>query len=211
MDRTSLPDTPGGQDPLELALARELRTGERVLWRERQLARIVTKGFGLYLFAIPWTAFAVFWTAMAAVGVSTMQSDVGGGLLAWAFPLFGVPFIIIGMGMLSIPFVPLLQRGKVLYAITDRRLLKLTLGRTLKVDSIPARRVGAITRIERPDGSGSLKIAVSVGTDSDGDKQTEHFEIGDVKDVLRAHDLAAQIGHDAGASGRFSPSASNPT
>ena len=184
-----------GPDGLAMALARELRSGERVLWQGRQLARVSKKAFGIYLFAIPWTAFALFWTAMASFGASALQSETG--FLSWAFPLFGVPFVVVGLAMLSAPFMPLWRKGKVLFAITDQRLIELKLGRSLDIKSVPARRIGMIERNETRDGSGTLKIAVKVGTDSDGDRHTEYFELGEVNDVLTAHDKAAFIGKSA--------------
>ena len=187
-----MPPAVSGPDPLDLALKREMRSAERVLWQGRQLARVSSKGFGLYFFAIPWTAFALFWTAMAGWGASEMQEDTG--FLSWAFPLFGLPFILIGLAMMSAPFLPLFNKGKVAFAVTNQRLIRIRLGRKLDVKSVPARRIGHIERTEGRDGAGTLKIAVSVGTDSDGDRHTEYFELGEVQDVLRAHDEVAELG-----------------
>ena len=159
-----------------------------MLWQGRQLGRVAIAGFLIYLFAIPWTAFSLFWTAMAASGIETAQDEMGAGILAWAFPLFGVPFIVVGFGMMSVPFLPLLERGKVLFAITSQRVLKLRLGRTLDVKACPADRIGQIERRERSDGTGSLKLAVAVGRDSDGDASVERFEIGEISDVFAAHE-----------------------
>ena len=192
MDRMTMPSGPMGQDALDLALKREMRTGERVVWQGRQIARVSGKGFGLYFFAIPWTAFALFWTAMASLGAREMQSETG--FLSWAFPLFGVPFILIGLAMLSAPFLPLFDRGKVIFAVTNQRVLKIRLGRKLDIKSVPGRRIGQIERNENRDGSGRLKIAVRVGTDNDGDRHTEDFELGEVEDVLGAHDEIADLG-----------------
>ena len=172
---------------LDLALSRELRDGERVMWRGPKLARISARGFGLYIFAIPWTAFAVFWTAMASAGVGSIEGDGWESVLAWAFPMFGLPFVAVGVGMLSVPFMPLWESGKVLFAITNQRALKLRLGGTLDVQSCPAERIGYIERRERRDGTGSLRLSVSVGRDSDGDKTVEHFDIGDIADVFAAN------------------------
>ena len=55
-----------------MALHRELREGEKVVWQGMKLARVEPKGFAIYFFAIPWTAFSLFWTAMAAWGTSAM-------------------------------------------------------------------------------------------------------------------------------------------
>jgi len=187
-----MPPVVSGPAPLDLALKREMRSGERVLWQGRQIARLSSKSFGIYLFAIPWTAFALFWTAMVSWGASEMQSETGA--LSWAFPLFGVPFIVIGLGMMSAPFLPLFNKRKVAFAVTNQRLIRIRLGRKLDIKSIPARRIGHIERTEGHDGTGTLKIAVSVGLDSDGDRHTEYFEIGEVHDVLGAHDEVAELG-----------------
>ena len=178
---------------LKLALERELDRGETVSWSGMQLGKIAKMSFGIYLFAIPWTAFAVFWTAMASVGVSSSADTDDIGLLAWAFPAFGLPFVLVGLAMLSVPFVPLWQKGKVLYAVTNKRVLKLSLGRRLDVKAVPAERLGMVERNENFRGEGSLKLAINVGRDSDGDKTTEHFVLGEVKDVMGAHEAVRAL------------------
>ena len=171
---------------LGLALSHELHSGEKILWRGEQLGSLNPLHFGMYLFAVPWTAFALFWTAMAAAGISGMARDSGAGLLAWAFPLFGTPFIAVGIGMMAVPFRPWWERGKVLYAVTNERVLKLRLGRQLQVDSCPKNRIGTYNRIESGNGNGALKLAIAIGRDSDGDPKTEHFTLGPVADIRNA-------------------------
>lgn len=170
---------------LHAVLERELGPDEAVQWHGWQLARIDPLHFGIWIFAVPWTAFALFWTVMAAG--ATAATDLGGfGILGWAFPLFGVPFIAVGAWMLSRPFVPLWERGRVLYVVTDRRVLKLALGRDLVIKTVPADRIGLTERRERTGGEGTLSLAVRIGRDSDGDKTTETFDIGPVTDVIGA-------------------------
>ena len=84
MDLTAPPQPEPIAPSLVLALERELEPGERVLWSGKQLARVNPAGFAIWLFAVPWTAFALFWMAMAAAGVKA--TDGAGGALAWAFP-----------------------------------------------------------------------------------------------------------------------------
>jgi len=167
---------------LRQALERELQPGESLVWHGWQLARIDPRSFLIYVFAVPWTAFALMWTVLAsgAIGVS------GIGLVGIAFPLFGLPFIAIGCLMLARPFVPLWERGRVLYVVTDRRVIKLASGRALVVKSVTADRLGLAERREQADGTGSLSLAVRIGRDSDGDKQTETFDIGPVADISGA-------------------------
>lgn len=172
-------------DPLDLALRRELQRGERVLWSGRPLPRVNLAAFAIWAFAIPWTAFAVFWTAMAYAGVSSMETE-DSGILAYAFPLFGLPFILVGLGMMAGPFVPLFLARKTKFAITNQRLIRLRLGQRLVTQSVEGSRIGSIERSERRDGSGSLKIVAEKFLDSDGDSRTEHFVIGEVADVMEA-------------------------
>ncbi|MFM7377571.1 MAG: hypothetical protein ACKO1O_05490 [Erythrobacter sp.] len=170
---------------LRQALERELGPGETVEWHGWQQARVDPKQFLFYVFALPWTAFSLAWTGIATAAVASGGAeDVG--FVAWAFPLFGVPFVAVGAWMLSRPFVPLWERGRVLYVVTTRRVLKLAIGSDLTIDTVPADRVGPVQRLERPDGSGWLRLAVRIGRDSDGDKQTEYFDIGRVAEVAGA-------------------------
>ena len=179
--------TPGNtaMDRLRQALERELGPGETVEWHGWQQARVDPKQFLSYVFAVPWTAFSLAWTGIATAAVASGGAeDVG--LVAWAFPLFGVPFGAVGAWMLARPFVPLWERGRVLYVVTASRVLKLAIGSDLTIDTVPADRVGPVHRRERPDGSGWLRIAVRIGRDSDGDRQTEYFEFGPVAEVAGA-------------------------
>lgn len=186
---------------LRLALERELHPDEAVQWHGWKLGRIERRLFLTYVFAIPWTAFSVMWTVLAAGAISVSEI----GLVGIAFPLFGLPFIAVGLWMLSRPFVPLFERGRVLYVVTDRRALKLSLGRELAVTTLPADRVGLVERRELRDGSGTLNLAVKIGRDSDGDRQTDFFTIGLVADVIGAQTaldrIAARPARDKSATG----------
>lgn len=86
-----------------------------------------------------------------------------------------------------------------LYVITDRRVLRLSFWRELAVKAVPADRIGLAERQEKPDGTGTLSLAVRVGRDSDGDKQTESFLIGLVDDVMGAQAAVNRIARPAGA------------
>ncbi len=168
-------------DPLQLAMQRELRSGERVLWTGRPLARVAWSGLAVWIFAVPWTAFSVFWTVMAFAGAQAFEEA---GPLGYAFPLFGTPFIVIGLGMLSVPFLPLFGASRTLFAVTDQRLVRIFRGPRLRTQSIPGDRVGEIDRSERRDGSGTLRIVIGSHIDSDGDRRTDHFSIGEVENVM---------------------------
>ena len=73
-----------------------------------------------------------------------------------------------------------------LYAVTDRRILKLSFGRELSIKAAPADRIGLAQRTEGRGRTGTLSLAIMIGGDSNGDRQTESFDIGLVADVMGA-------------------------
>jgi hypothetical protein len=169
---------------LRLALERELHPNETVQWHGWQIGRIDPRHFLGYVFAVPWTAFSLAWTGIAFTAVLASE-QTGLGLFAWAFPLFGLPF------------VPLWERGRVLYVVTDRRALKLSSGRQQTITTAPGDRIGLVQRREWADGSGTLSLAIRVGRDSYGDRQTESFDIGLVADVIGAQAAIDRIADGA--------------
>lgn len=176
---------------LELALTHEMRDGEEVAWQGMKLARIEPKGFAIWLFAIPWTAFSLFWTAMASL--ATVATDDSVGILGWAFPLFGTPFILIGLGMLAMPFLPYFQRGRILFAVTNQRVLQLEMGRDLTVKSIPSSRIGDIVRRESGDGTGSVEIALSGAIMGVNGRRTTEMTLGRVDDIRGAYAAVLEL------------------
>ena len=109
---------------------------------------------GIVLFGIPWTAFAVFWMSAAGWGVSHSNAP---GPFSF-FPLFGLPFVLIGVGMLSSPFWMSRKALRTVYAITDQRAIVFE-GRVfggVNVQSFLPERLTSMSRNERSDGTGDL-------------------------------------------------------
>ena len=109
-----------GTIPRELddKVKRELELGERILWMEQPIPRYFTAmSTGAFLFAIPWTAFAVFWMCGAS-GFKMPDFSKGGFSF---FPLFGLPFFLIGIGMLSSPLWSYRKAFKTVYVIAVLR------------------------------------------------------------------------------------------
>ena len=84
---------------LQRRVEAELQSGETLAWAEQPLRFYRVQAIALALFGIPWTAFAVFWVYAAAGGLNNFL----GSKPPILFALFGVPFILIGIGMLSSP------------------------------------------------------------------------------------------------------------
>ncbi|MCK4564002.1 MAG: hypothetical protein KAU94_04960, partial [Verrucomicrobia bacterium] len=94
---------------------------------------------------------------------------------AGLFPLFGVPFVLIGIGMLSTPLWTYRKAFKTVYAITDRRAITFDGGRSTTVRSYPPEKLQDIYRKEKKDGSGDVVIVRSAWRDSDGDRRSEEL------------------------------------
>jgi hypothetical protein len=177
-------------------LRRELRAGEQLLWAGQPHPWTSgRRGFVVYLFAVPWTAFALFWEAMALAGWMSErgpQSTIewGAGI---AMPLFGLPFIAIGIAMLSAPWWMAAAARRTIFGVTDQRAIALTLWRRLKVRSVDGRAMGPISRVETRSGLGSLSIETGSHRDSDGDRVTDKFELDAIEDVAKVEELLRRV------------------
>jgi hypothetical protein len=176
---------------LDQALRRELVTGERLLWQAQPLARKLRSGFGAWLFAIPWTVFALVWESFSILPWLDSSKTPDG--MKWTFgiamPLFGLPFILIGLWMMWAPIRAMRQAGNTVYGLTTRRLIRLIEGRKRSVESVMLDQIGPINRSESADGTGHLSIQTQSHVDSDGDRITERFEVAGVPDVARLERL----------------------
>jgi len=145
-------------DPeLRQIIGRELHPGETLQFSARaRPGAVVLASLPMFLFAIPFTGFAVFWMVMAGIGTMNVEQDMGPFRF---FPLFGLPFLLVGLFMLSAPLRAFLGAGRTLYAITDQRALTLRTGRSTRVISYYPRDIGNPTRTEKADGSGNLMFA----------------------------------------------------
>ncbi|VTR97160.1 hypothetical protein [Tuwongella immobilis] len=143
----------------------ELQSGERLLWvGQPDPMRMAKQALPAVLFGIPWTAFAIFWVA----GAATMMGGFGGedrpqipggfGGLFSCFPLFGLPFILIGLAMLTSPYWLYRQAKQTCYALTDRRAILWQSGfwGSVNVRSYRPDALGKMTRTDYADGTGDL-------------------------------------------------------
>jgi hypothetical protein len=167
---------------LQQRLRSELKPGESLAWAGQPSPdRYMKSGFKLWFFFIPWTAFALFWIAGAS-GFQLPRFDSG-----WSFfPLFGLPFLLIGLGGLSAPFWLRRKARSIIYAITNERAISIEGAKSITVKSYLASDIADIERTEHQDGSGDLVLRTERYRDSDGDRQTRQhgfFAVADVRHV----------------------------
>lgn len=186
--------------PLPLAmdqsLRRELASGERLLWSAQPRASRLLAGFGMWLFAIPWTAFALFWEAMV---LSVWFSERGPSTLEMSFglvmPLFGMPFIVVGFWMLWSPIRAMRQARHTIYGLTSLRVLRVIDGKNREVESVLLDQMGPFKHRVRRDGSGDMDIQTGSHRDSEGDRVTDRFVVQGVQDVERLAQLLIDSRH----------------
>lgn len=179
-------------DPeLDAILRRELLASERLLWSGRPDPHKLKAVFAIWLFAIPWTVFALFWEAMAFMPwlASTRTPEPIQWTFGIVFPLFGLPFIAIGFGMMWMPVRALQKARRTIYALTDRRILRVTAGAKREAASVMIDQIGPIDVKADSDGYGTLRIQTGSHVDSDGDRVAERFEVAGVPDVSRLEGL----------------------
>jgi hypothetical protein len=174
---------------LDLALHRELDAGETIVWQGMKLARVEPKGFLIYLFALPWTGFALFWMSMAIMLTGGSEADGFG----WMFALFGLPFVLIGLAMFAVPFLSYFQRGRILFAVTNTRVLKLSLGRELTVVAVLPGKIRTTVRTESGDGTGTIELSLSTSVVGYNGRPTRQMEFGRVEDVFGADKAIATL------------------
>jgi hypothetical protein len=95
-----------------------LDPGEQIIWSDRpqQGLRLRKQDVFLIPFSLFWCGFAIFWE------VGAMQPGAPD-----FFPIFGIPFVIMGLYLVAGRFVhDAWRRRHVAYALTDRRLLILS-------------------------------------------------------------------------------------
>jgi hypothetical protein len=196
--------------PVELAslVDAELAKGERVIWVGQPIPwRFARSSIPTVLLGIPFTAFACFWIA-AASGFRFPDFSKPQGL----FPLFGVLFVLVGLGMLLSPLWMLYRAGRIVYAVTDRRALVIERGilGQATVRSFEPARLTDVTRIQYADGSGNLVFLREYRPDrrygADG-RRGRFVEVGflavpDVKEVEdRIRELVGKAGDSSGGPG----------
>lgn len=177
---------------LQQKVTRELQAGEVVTWAgQPDAGRFMRAGFALWLFFIPWTAFALFWVAGAA-GFRWPDFNAPFSF----FPLFGLPFVLIGIGGLLSPLFMRAKARDMVYVITNKRAFSLAGRKTVTMTSWLPEQLGQVTRTERPDGSGDLVFSTSATLNTNGQNRVQRqgfLSLRDVRTVeLHVQALAAR-------------------
>jgi hypothetical protein len=136
------------------AIEQELSPGERLIWsgQPRLGMRLRASDVLMIPFSILWCGFAIFWEVMASTATAK-----DGGAIAIVFPLFGVPFVVIGLYFVFGRFIVDARiRARTFYGITNERIIIVSglFARRTKSLNLPT--LSDISLTERPDGGGTI-------------------------------------------------------
>jgi hypothetical protein len=143
-----------GVTPAEIVVTQHLLPGERVLWADRPVRgiRLSPSDAVLIPFALLWTAIVVLWEVLAL----RILGDIDGGV---PFAVVGVPFLLVGLYLVAGRLVVgALRKRRLLYAVTDQRVLVLREGEGTRARSVALERLGAPSATRGSDGRGTVRF-----------------------------------------------------
>lgn len=144
-------DAPSGPSPIEV-MQDEMRPGERLVWADRpDPGRLAVSALPMSFFGLFFFGFAVFWMVGAW---QTMDGSESGFFVL--FPLFGLPFLLVGLGIVLAPLWVYMHAHKTVYAITSQRLI-IKKGRTVK--TYEPEEIEKVERTDHKNGLGDVIFA----------------------------------------------------
>jgi Bacterial PH domain len=145
----------------QLRAQSELQSGESLYWTgTADPVRASVAALPAALFGIPFAGFALFWITQAYHATSMMSKSAHNSFASGfrVFPLFGLPFLLVGLGIILAPLWAFLKGGSTVYAITNQRVMIISGGSTRSVKSVTPADIVGVDHRERPDGSGDIVI-----------------------------------------------------
>jgi hypothetical protein len=187
---------------VQLSAQSELQGGESLLWSgPANPGRSAMSALPAALFGIPFAGFAFVSMSNAyrnTHNLANHHNALPGGLSL--FPLFALPFLLIGLGVMLMPLWVYLKGRSGVYAVTNRRVMVISGTTTRSVKSITPTDIAEVDHRERPDGTGDVLIRTNtVVRTNNGTTQITVglFGVPDVKEVaglvmkLRAQPVAS--------------------
>ena len=174
------------------AIRREIAAGERVLWNQQALGGLRLEagdlqksGFGLLFFG-----FSLFWI----YGAWNDTSNAKAGL----FPLFGLPFALIGLYLFVGHFFwSALCRRYTEYAVTNQRVIVSSGIFSRTTQSIEYLKIPILTMTEKSDGSGTIQFGETKSVSQGDGVSFVATKIDAVPEVRAVYDLLRKISNSS--------------
>lgn len=135
---------------------RELDSGEKLIWAGVPKQGTVLRDSDAFMipFSLLWGGIAIFWEVMA---LSIPEGHAGA--VAYVFPLFGLPFVIVGLYMIFGRFIyDSKKRAKTFYGLTDQRAIIVSGLFSKGVKSLSLATLTDVNLTEKTDLSGTISF-----------------------------------------------------
>ncbi len=188
---------PAAQPPhLAAAIAEETRGHTIICIEPSAPTAAFRSGLLMWIIGIPWTVFTVAWEVMAisaSTGLFGSWDSTPPLFFRILFPLWGLPFIAVGMYMLTTPFRMAREVRNTATLLTDRAVMTVTQyphgRRTINSQVLSA--IMSIKRTELADGSGTLELLTGRTVDDSTERDISRTfkgiaDVRHVEDQLRA-------------------------
>ena len=145
----------------QLRAQSELESGESLSWAgTADPGRSALGALPVAFFGIPFAGFALFWMSQAFRATAIMNKSAHNAFTSGfaIFPLFGIPFLFIGLAIVLAPFRVFLKAKSTVYAVTNRRVMVITGSKSRSVKSYTPADIASVEHRERPDGSGDIVL-----------------------------------------------------
>lgn len=179
-------------DEVQLLAQKELQSGERLLWagtgdpKRTALAMLPVSFFGIF-----FAGFAVFWMWGAAGGTRHAVKSSGPMMI---FPLFGLPFLFIGLSIVAAPLWVYLRGLRTVYAVTDQRVMAVIDGRNRAVKSYAPGDILSVEHRERANGTGDLILQTKgILASNNNTTRPNSVILGGISDVMTVERLVMDL------------------
>jgi hypothetical protein len=138
----------------QMIIQKELDSGERLLWAGMPKQGTIFRGSDVFMvpFSLLWGGFAIFWEIMAL----QIPSE-NAGVVSIAFPLFGIPFVLIGLYLIFGRFIyDSKKRAKTFYGLTDQRAIIVSGLFSKDIKSLNLKTLSDVSLSEKADGYGTI-------------------------------------------------------
>ena len=145
----------------------ELQSSESLYWTgTADPLRASVAALPAAIFGLPFAGFALFWITQAYHATNAMSKSSNNAFTNGfrLFPLFGIPFLLVGLGIILAPLWAFLKGGSTVYAVTSQRVMIISGGNSRSVKSFTPSDIVSVEHRERPDGSGDIVIQTNAIT-----------------------------------------------
>jgi hypothetical protein len=162
----------------QLRAQSELQSGESLYWAgTADPRRAALSALPASIFGIPFAAFALFWITQAYHASSSLSKSNNAFAKGFSvFPIFGVPFLLVGLGLVLSPLWAFLKGGSTVYAVTNQRVMVITGSTNRTVKSLTPVDILGVDHSERPDGSGDILI-LTAGVTRTNNNMTSQIKV----------------------------------